>query len=104
MRAIALSLALSLVAAGGAFAQPVGNSLTLASADKAPAKPVIIDGSTWKCSGGVCLGTGGKSQPADRACRRVVAKIGEVTAFTWRGQTLSADDLAACNAASVAKK
>jgi hypothetical protein len=35
---------------------------------------------------------------APRACRRVVARFGPVTEFSWKGETLSAEQLAACNA------
>ncbi|WP_409449663.1 CC_3452 family protein, partial [Brevundimonas sp.] len=42
--------------------------------------------------------SGGASQPAARACRRVVAKLGPVTAFSYKGEALDAQALAACNA------
>ena len=101
MRTLVLTLALSFAAATGAMAQPNGSNLTLANASKAPAK-VIIDGATWKCASGVCVASGGKEQSAERACRRIVAKLGPVTAFTYRGESLSADALAACNAGASA--
>jgi ribosomal protein S27E len=104
MRAFALSLALTCLSAGAALAQPQGNSLTLQDPSKAPTRVVIVDGAAWKCSAGVCMASGGKAQAADRACRRVVAKVGAVSAFTWQGETLSADALAACNAVVVASK
>jgi hypothetical protein len=97
----AATAALSLAAALPAFAQPVGDSLVLKDASKA--RPtVIIDSAFWRCSGGVCTAEGGASQPALRACKRVVAQLGAVTAFTWQGATLSADQLAQCNAAAKA--
>lgn len=99
MRTLAsLTLALSMFA-GAAMAQGpnTNNSLTLANGANAPAK-TIIDGAVWKCASGVCVATGGKAQSADRACRRVVAKLGQVSAFTWRGEQLSAEAVAACNA------
>ena len=100
MRTLALTLALSLAAAGGAIAQPgANNSLTLANAAAAPNK-VIIDGTVWKCANGACVATGGKSQSADRACRRVVAKLGAVQTFSWQGETLSDEAIAACNGAA----
>ncbi len=99
MRTLALTLALSLAAATGAMAQANGSNLTLANAEGAPAK-IIIDGTMWKCSSGVCISNGGASQSAERACRRVVAKLGPVNAFTWRGEAIEGDALAACNAAA----
>jgi hypothetical protein len=73
-------------------------SATLADAASAPSGRVIIDGATWRCEGDSCTATGGANQPASRACRRVVARLGEVTAFSWKGTALSAEELAACNA------
>ncbi len=90
-----LLIAAALFAAAPAFAQSAGTSATLA----APAQTrTIVDGATWSCEGTACTASGGASQPAARACRRVVARIGKVSAFTWRGTPLSAEQLAACNA------
>ena len=97
MRAFLLTLAFAATAAGAAMAQPTGTSLTLQSAGKAPAK-LIIDGAVWKCAGAECAATtAGDPQPASRACRRVVARLGPVTAFSWEGKAFSSDELAACN-------
>lgn len=95
----ALLLAAALFAAAPAVAQtPAATSLTLADAAKAPSRPTIIDGARWSCEGATCTASGGTEQPATRACRRVVAKFGAVTAFSYKGVQLSADDLAVCNA------
>jgi hypothetical protein len=97
MRAIALTLALGLMAtAVPAFAQSGGSSLTLQNAGDVPAS-IIVDGATWRCAGGACVSTGGASQTAERACRRVVAKVGAVNSFTYKGEALSSDKVAACN-------
>ncbi|HEY3811992.1 MAG TPA: hypothetical protein VGL66_02120 [Caulobacteraceae bacterium] len=93
--ALALSLALP------ALAQPVGTSLTLKDSSKTP-DHAIIDSAFWRCSAGICLASGGASQLPLRACKRVVAQLGPVTAFTWQGHTLSPEDLATCNAAAKA--
>ena len=95
----ALLLAAALVAAAPAVAQaPAATSLTLADAAKAPSRPPISDGARGSCEGATCTASGGTEQPATRACRRVVAKFGAVTAFSYKGVQLSADDLAVCNA------
>ncbi|HEY0053700.1 MAG TPA: hypothetical protein VGB49_09835 [Caulobacteraceae bacterium] len=99
MRLPFLALALTL-AAGAAAAQgptTTQTSLRLATPANAPAR-IIIDGATWRCAEGVCLANGGSSQPAARACKRVVARLGQVSAFNWRGAALSDAELAACNA------
>lgn len=94
----ALIAAAALFAAAPAFAQAPATSLTLADAAKAPTGRVIVDGAAWRCEGASCTASGGTSQPAARACRRVVAKLGPVTAFSYKGETLDEQALAACNA------
>lgn len=96
MRALLIAAAL-LVAAPAVAQTPAPTSLTLAEAKAAPSR-TILDGATWSCEGTTCTATGGTNQPATRACRRVVQRLGKVTAFSYRGTTLSAEQLAACNA------
>ncbi len=97
----AAAAALALAFAAPALAQPVGTSLTLKDASRAPAA-AIIDDASWRCSAGICMASGGSSQPALRACKRVVAQLGAVTAFTWKGESLTADKLSACNSSAKA--
>ena len=92
----ALVLASALLLAAPAFAQTASTSATLAN--PAPTGRIIIDGATWTCEGAACTATGGADQPALRACRRVAARLGAVTAFTWKGEALTAQQIAACNA------
>lgn len=94
----ALLAAALLFAATPAFANAPVTSLTLADAAKAPTGRVIVDGAAWRCEGASCTASGGTSQPAARACRRVVAKLGPVTAFSYKGETLDEQALATCNA------
>lgn len=94
----ALILAAALFAAAPAFAQPNLSSATLVDASRAPAGRTIIDGAAWRCEGETCTATGGASQTAVRACRRVVARFGQVSAFTYKGVALTAEEVAACNA------
>ena len=97
MRAL-LAAALLLAAAPAFAADAPATSLTLADAAKAPAGRVIVDGAAWRCEGASCTASGGANQPAARACRRVVAKLGPVTAFSYKGEALDAQALATCNA------
>lgn len=94
----ALLIAAALFAAAPAVAQTPTTSLTLADAASAPTGRTIIDGASWRCEGAECTATGGSEQPAIRACRRAVAKVGKVTAFTWKGTALTDEQIAACNA------
>ena len=96
MRAFVIAAVLALAAP--AVAQAPATSLTLADASAAPAGRVIVDGAAWTCDGATCVASGvGANQPATRACRRVVARVGKVTAFSWKGEALSAEQIAACN-------
>ncbi|WP_269716393.1 CC_3452 family protein [Caulobacter sp. NIBR2454] len=77
-----------------------GAAVTLKAA---PAKARLIqDGAAWICKDVTCVASAVKSQPALRACKRVASELGAVSAFTWRGEDLSADDVTACNTAAKA--
>ncbi|PZO04795.1 MAG: hypothetical protein DCF28_05315 [Alphaproteobacteria bacterium] len=94
-------VAAALFAAVPAFAQTSDAPATraiLADATQAPRGRTIVDGANWRCEGTTCTANGGSEQPAARACRRVKAKLGPLTAFSWKGEVLSAEQLAACNA------
>lgn len=94
----ALIVAAALFAAAPALAQSNASSAVLVDAARAPAGRTIIDGAAWRCEGTACTANGGSNQTATRACRRVVARLGQVSAFTYKGVELSAEELAACNA------
>ena len=95
----ALIIAAVMFTAAPALAQsPAATALTLADAAGAPAGTTIIDGAAWRCEGAVCTATARSSQPASRACRRAVARLGKVTAFSYKGVSLTAAELATCNA------
>ncbi|MGW8175767.1 MAG: CC_3452 family protein [Stenotrophomonas sp.] len=51
-----------------------------------PPGRVIVDGAAWRCEGATCTASGGANQPATRACRRVVAKLGPVTGLLLQGR------------------
>lgn len=99
MRALfpVLSLCAALVAVPAVAQAPAATRAVLADAARAPARATIIDGASWRCEGATCTASGGNSQPAPRACRRVVARLGSVTEFSWKGVALTAEELAVCN-------
>ena len=94
----ALLIAAALFAAAPALAQTAPTSAVLADAARAPATRTIIDGASWRCEGATCTANGGANQPAARACRRVVARFGPVSSFSYKGVALTAEQIAACNA------
>lgn len=100
MRMLAFVAALALATPLAAQTAPAPTRLTLADAAAAPSGRLIVDGATWRCEGAECVASGGSAQPATRACRRVVARVGAVTAFSWKGQALTEAEVAACNTAA----
>ena len=91
----ASALMLGLAGAAGA-----AGTTSLTFRDGQPADRFVLDGASWRCAENVCIATGGMSQPAMRACRRIVAEHGPVSTFTWRGEAFDAQRLAQCNAAA----
>jgi hypothetical protein len=67
-----------------------------------PAKvaSLIQDGAAWRCTGDTCAAPQVKSLPIGRACRKIVAELGPVAAFTYRGAELDPAGLADCNTAA----
>ena len=98
----ALLIAATLLAAAPAFAQTsnptAATRAVLADAARAPTGRIIVDGASWNCAGATCTASGGANQPATRACRRVVARFGAVSSFSYKGVALTAEQIAACNA------
>jgi hypothetical protein len=64
---------------------------------------VVFDGAVWRCKADVCRSPQVKSLPPLRSCKRLARELGPVTAFSYRGVTLEAADLAACSPAQIAK-
>lgn len=99
MRSLFLGLTAFASLAGAALAQaPAGSSASLQTAVGQPSR-VMLDGQQWRCAGQACVASGQpRSQSVLRACQRAVAQLGPVTAFTYAGRTLPAEDLPRCNA------
>ncbi len=72
-----------------------GADLTLST----PAKHAdyIVDGAYWTCRDTQCHSASVPDRPLVYQCMHIVEQTGAVTALTYRGQALSADDLAKCN-------
>lgn len=56
----------------------------------------VAGGVAWSCQGTTCVAGKGTSRPI-RMCRELQRSMGDVTAFTAKGEALEADDLARCN-------
>ena len=66
------------------------------AAPLAGAKTQVLNDVAWKCDGATCRGSQGTSR-AEVVCARLARKLGEVTSFTVKGETLDAEGLAKCN-------
>ena len=65
------------------------------------AQPATDDGAVaagvaWACKGTTCVANKGTSRPT-RICRGLAREMGEIAAFTAKGEELAADKLAKCN-------
>jgi hypothetical protein len=75
-----------------------GHVVKLQAPSKVPS--LIQDGAAWRCTGDTCAAPQVKSLPIGRACRKVAAELGAVSAFNYRGVDLDAAGLADCNTAA----
>jgi hypothetical protein len=64
---------------------------------------LVFDGTLWRCKADVCRSTQVKSLPPLRTCKRLARELGPITAFGYRGVTLSDAELSECNPAQIAK-
>jgi hypothetical protein len=96
---LAAALLLSAGAAQAADASRTAEAVLTAAATTT--ESTVIDGRLWRCFGTGCRAQAASnptSQPIGRECRRVVAKLGEVSHYRSGKRTLTAAELQACNA------
>ncbi|KAA3626860.1 MAG: hypothetical protein DWQ09_14840 [Proteobacteria bacterium] len=63
-----------------------------------PSNPVVAGGISWQCTGSWCTASGPWLVPSVESCRALAEIVGAITAYGRPGRTLSAADLARCNA------
>jgi hypothetical protein len=98
---VCLAWSCGVMAIAAAAEPPVQAEASLVRAMPA-ATNTEIDGVNWYCKGDKCVGMA-KRPPPDtnvRACRKVAAALGQLTAFSSRGRELSKEDLQNCNRAA----
>ena len=97
-------LTLMLACAGqGAEAVAAPPGVTMATLAVAPPVAVhrVIDGRAWDCADMSCTARAAadaESQPVPRECNRAARELGAFAAYQTGGRTLSAPELAKCNA------
>ena len=57
----------------------------------------VIRGGTFICSGTICVGTKARSRP-ELVCEHLGREFGTVASFSYKGNDLDAEALAACRA------
>lgn len=95
MRVFTLAALAAFAITGSAFAADSGGSVTFKTAPVGG--KIVHDGAIWSCKDADCRAGTVKAMPAARVCRQLAGKAGEITAFTYRGETFDAEALAACN-------
>lgn len=100
MRTLVLGAALTACLAGSAFAGGSAPAAWLTLKTKTSVSNVVLDGAVWTCKVNVCRAAKVKAETGDQACRQLAARLGELTAFSYRGKDFTPDALAACNAGS----
>jgi hypothetical protein len=91
-------IAMAMVMAGAAAADPAGYSATTAQ-PQAAKKEVIIRGNLFRCEGSTCTLV---SHPTNDAgdlttCRALQREVGALTSFVAGGKPFDSDRLAKCN-------
>ena len=79
-----------------AVAAKSGPYYTATLAAPADEDRAVAAGVAWACQGTTCVANKGTSRPV-RICRGLAREFGEITAFTAKGESLEADELAKCN-------
>lgn len=86
----------TLVAPAPASAKDNGPFYRAELSQPAAERTVIAGGIAWTCEGTTCVAGKGTSRPV-RVCRELNRDLGEVTAFSAKGEALEAAELAKCN-------
>ena len=86
----------ALTAPAPAQARDTGPFYTAELAEPASEATVIAGGVAWKCQDTTCVAGKGTSRPL-RICRELQRDLGEVVAFTAKGEQLEEAKLEKCN-------
>ena len=100
----AIAASLALLAPLSAYAQSSGfhGQVKLAAA-VSQSTTIAVNGVDWRCDGDTCAAATDRAPGLDgfmRECRKVVAALGPVTAYSSQGRVMSAGNLVACNQAA----
>lgn len=93
-RRLTVTVALTLLSAGSAFAAtPLVATLAAQTEKQKPILASII----WECEGTTCTSAPGQKGSPSIACRAVAKRFGQVVAFTSKKGDFTQEQLAQCN-------
>ena len=98
MRTLVLGAVVTACLAGSAIAAGPVQSGWLTLKAKTSTGHILVDGTVWTCKVDVCRAERVKPSLADQSCKKLSAELGEITGFGYRGESLTAEALATCNA------
>lgn len=102
----AIAAALAILAPATAFAQSAGfHGQARLATPVSQVATIPVNGVDWRCEGDACAAQSDRAPGLDgfmRECRKMVAALGPVTAYSSQGRTMSPGNLASCNEASKA--
>jgi hypothetical protein len=90
-------LILVVVSASSTIAFAAAPSYVASFAGPTDVSRLVSSERLWSCEGATCLAGGAATSPAKHICARLAEDVGAVTAFSVKGRTFTADELAACN-------
>ena len=90
-------LILAVASASSTVAFAAAPSYVASFAGPTDVSRVVSSERLWSCEGATCLAGGAATSPAKHICVRLAEEVGAVTAFSAKGRTFSAEELAACN-------
>ena len=90
-------LILAAACASSAAALAAAPSYVASFASPTDVSRVVSSERLWSCEGATCLAGGAATSPAKHICVRLAEEVGAVTAFSAKGRSFTADELAACN-------
>src|SRR5436190_22909472 len=99
----AAAAATGLLTAGAAFAAVGPFHAEAKLAGSAATATASIADASWSCQGDTCVGQADRHNSLDnpvRECKKVVAVLGPVSAYTTQGYKLQDGDLKVCNTAA----
>ena len=88
-----------LLAAAPAGAQTFRGEAKLAAPAPSPTTATVGE-ATWRCEGEFCVGTSERRVGLDshmKECRKVAQAVGPLVAYSSRGRTMTASNVATCN-------